>query len=48
MSSREINSTQCYYEQAIPNLVNGLKYGIVLHTYNSLKKRDDLKIKIIE
>jgi hypothetical protein len=48
ISSKKIISTQCYYQQAIPNLPNGLKYAIVLHTYNSLKKKDDLKIKIIE
>jgi len=48
ISSKRIISTECYYEQAIPSLPNGLKYAIVLHTYNFFKKKDDLKIKIIE
>ncbi|MDP4284776.1 MAG: hypothetical protein Q8891_10145 [Bacteroidota bacterium] len=48
ISSKLIYSKDCYYEQELKILPNGEKYAIILHTYNPYKKKDDLKIRIIE
>jgi antitoxin component YwqK of YwqJK toxin-antitoxin module len=46
--SDPIISDQCFYQQELPDLSGGEKYAIILHTYNSHKKRDDLIVRPIE
>ncbi len=48
LSSETIAQSGCYYERELPHLQNGHKYAVILHRYNSLKKRDNLVIKIAE
>jgi antitoxin component YwqK of YwqJK toxin-antitoxin module len=48
VSSKKIISSECYYEQELIPLPKGYKYAVILHTYNSFKKRDDIAIEIVE
>src|ERR1017187_49829 len=48
ISSKRIVSSECYYEQELTTLSKGYKYAVILHTYNSFKKRDDIAIEIIQ
>lgn len=48
VSSKKIVSSECYYEQELKSLPRGYKYAVILHTYNSYKKRDDIAIEIVQ
>lgn len=48
VSSKPILSKKCFYEQKLTRLPMEEKYAVILHSYNKFKKRDDLKIRIIE
>lgn len=48
ISSKKIETNQCFYEQQIEQLPDGYTYGVVMHKFNSYKHKDDLVIKLIE
>jgi len=48
ISSKSIISPDCYYEQELVPLPKGYKYAVILHTYNSFKKRDDITFEVVE
>lgn len=48
ISSKRIESEHYYYEQDLPDLPEGYRYAVVLHTYNASKGRDDLSVRVIE
>jgi antitoxin component YwqK of YwqJK toxin-antitoxin module len=48
LQSKPINSKNCFYEAVLDTLPVDQNYAISLHTYNSFKKRDDLKIIALE
>lgn len=48
ISSKEIVTNECFYEQQLEELPNENTYGVILHKFNSYKHKDDLIIKLIQ
>jgi len=48
ISSKEIVTNECFYEQELERLPPEETYGVILHKFNSYKQRDDLIIKLIQ